>query len=386
MKYVTANLFYPRRWIFYTRKPQFICKHKKKMSVKRTTAKKYSYFIGIDVSKNKLDYAVMRGADLLFHYTAGNDEDNILGFIGELKKLPSFSMSKALFCMENTGIYCNHLLRSLKELKGNVALENPLQIKSSIGLVREKHDKGDAILIARYAQKNHADIRLWEERRAPIVELLSLATLRRRIVAMSLAIKTPLKEQQSFISKELQSQHVSLCQRSFTALKADLKKVDNRIRQVVKSDKRLKRLMRIILSVPGIGPVTAVEILIITNEFNNISDPRKFACYAGIVPFKKESGTFVQKPRISTFANKKIKSLLHLCAINAIQHDPELKAYYERKTAKEKKPKLCAINAIRNKIVQRVFACVKQDRLFENRPLPGQIVLCDQENIVEVVG
>jgi len=366
MKYVVKFYFIPSNE-FFIPVSLILFASDNKMSIKNTKPKKYNYFIGIDVSKNKLDYAVMRGPELLFHQVTRNDPDEIRRLVGELKILPSFTLSKALFCMENTGIYCNHLIRYLREAQANFAVENPLQIKASIGLVREKHDKGDAILIARYAQKNHTGIRLWEERSAAIVELMNLSTLRIRIVTMSLVMKTPLKEQQRFITKELQSLSASLCKKSLDALKGDLRKVDTRIRQVIKADKRLKRLFRIILSVPGIGSVTAVQIITITNEFKNIADPRKFACYSGIVPFKRGSGTLSFKPRLSTFANKRIKSLLHLCALNAIQHDAELKAYYERKTGTEKKNKLSVINAIRNKIVQRVFACVKQDRLFQKR-------------------
>jgi transposase len=64
-------------------------------------------------------------------------------------------------------------------------------------------------------------------------------------------------------------------------------------------------------------------------------------------------------------ANKTIKTLLHLNALSAIQYDTELKAYYERKTEVEKKNKMLVINAVRNKLILRIFACVKQNRKFQ---------------------
>nr|MBC7614368.1 hypothetical protein [Pseudopedobacter sp.] len=68
-------------------------------------------------------------------------------------------------------------------------------------------------------------------------------------------------------------------------------------------------------------------------------------------------------------ANKKVKTLLHLAALVAIQHNPELRNYYERKVNEEKKNKMSVINAVRNKLILRVFACVKQDRKYEKNYL-----------------
>lgn len=75
---------------------------------------------------------------------------------------------------------------------------------------------------------------------------------------------------------------------------------------------------------------------------------------------------FKGKARVSHMANKKVKTLLHLSAISAIRHDQGLKSYYERMVNQEKKNKMSVINAVRNKLVLRVFACVKQNRAYEN--------------------
>lgn len=84
----------------------------------------------------------------------------------------------------------------------------------------------------------------------------------------------------------------------------------------------LKHLFEIITSIKGISEVTATEIIITTNEFK---DPKKFGCYAGCVPFEKSSGKRNGKPRVSSITNKKMKSLLHMAALSAIQHCKELK-------------------------------------------------------------
>ena len=67
---------------------------------------------------------------------------------------------------------------------------------------------------------------------------------------------------------------------------------------------------------------------------------------------------------VSPHANKKLKMLLHLCALSAIKNDKELQAYFERKVA-EGKNKMCIINAVRNKLIHRVFAVTRDNRLYE---------------------
>ena len=88
------------------------------------------------------------------------------------------------------------------------------------------------------------------------------------------------------------------------------------------------------------------------------------APYAGIAPFEKQSGTSLNtKSRVSHYANKKMKVLLNLAASSAIQADPELKTYYNRRI-ENGKSKMSTLNIVRNKIVHRIFAVVKRGTPF----------------------
>jgi transposase len=99
---------------------------------------------------------------------------------------------------------------------------------------------------------------------------------------------------------------------------------------------------------------------VVTDCFTGFTDSRKFACYAGIAPFEKQSGTSLKtKARVSHYANKKIKSLLNLSASSAILAVPELKAYNQRRV-ESGKSKMSTLNIVRNKIVHRIFAVVKR--------------------------
>lgn len=325
--------------------------------------KKYTYFIGTDVSRDKLDHAIMHGDELLFHRQTANELSAIGNFITELKQFEGFTVGKALFCMEDTGFYCNHMVTSLRKVKANFVSETSLKIRNSMGNVRNKSDKIDAVRIAEYAVRFKDKLTLWKPKRPVIEQLGHLNRLRERMVGLLVSIKTPLKEQSTFMKKTHCKRSESLCSTSLGAVKADVEKIDKAISEIVDSDESAKNLMKIITSIPAIGPVTALNIIIATNEFKSISTPKKFACYAGVAPFVKESGKFKGKPRVSHMANKKLKSLLHLCAMVAKKVIPEIAAYYKRKTMEGKNP-MSVLNAIRNKLIIRIFACVNKNKIY----------------------
>jgi transposase len=325
--------------------------------------KKYTYFIGIDISRNKLDFAVFQEKKFLFHAEIQNENKEILALVARLKEIPAFRLSQAVFCMENTGFYGNHLLNILAKLKASIVQEHPLKIKKSMGISRGKDDKTDAIRIADYAWKNRTELKLWRPKRAVLEELADLMALRNRLLGVALILKTPQKEKKNFIKTTAHRKTVGICEASIKAITTDLLEIEQEIKSVISTDEYLTRLMQVITSVPFVGFITAINIIICTNEYKDITDPKKFACYAGIAPFPNESGTIVRKYRVSHMANKKMKALLHVCAVGAATRDAELNVYYKRKLD-EGKPKLSVFNAVRYKLVLRVFACLKQDRLF----------------------
>lgn len=325
----------------------------------------FTYFIGIDVSKNELDFAVLHGKNFLFHKETANTAQAISGFMKDLNKLPDFSLSDAVFCMEHTGIYNNPLVSYLHKNKGNCWLESALQIKNSMGNLRGKNDKVDAIRIAEYAYKNREEVRLWKPKRAVINQLSHYTTLRARLISSCKMLSTPLKEGADFMDKSLQKQANQLCKKAIDSIKESLKRTEKVIDQIIASDEELNRLFNLITSVTGIGPVTAVQVLITTNEFKDISNSKKFACYSGVAPFVRESGIFRGRGRVSHLADKTMKKLLHMSALSAITSNGDLKKYYERKVSEEKKNKMLVLNAVRNKLILRIFTCVAQNRKYQ---------------------
>ncbi|MBC3795365.1 IS110 family transposase [Spirosoma utsteinense] len=124
------------------------------------------------------------------------------------------------------------------------------------------------------------------------------------------------------------------------------------------------------MSVPGIGTATATEIVIATNEMKAITDPKKMACHAGVAPFNYQSGSSVRgRPGVSQHARKRLKSLFHLGAMSAIRMKGELQDYYQpvRRCGKVKegKNKMLVLNAVRNKLIHRVYAVVERGEKYD---------------------
>jgi transposase len=325
----------------------------------------YKHFIGIDVSKNWLDFTVMEENQVVEYARTENNLAAIKEFFKKLGHLKNYNLPTTLVCMEHTGIYNNHLLNQLTLLGANICLESGLQIKQSSGLKRGKNDKVDSERIAMYAYKNRSDLKIWQPKRTVLNGLKHLTTLRNRLINVIKQLKTPLKEASEFIDKKDRAMTSKLCKNSLKALENDLKKLNEEIKSIIKNDSELNRLFNIVTSVTGVGPVTATELIITTNEFKSITCPKKYACYGGIAPFEHQSGSSIKgKTRVSSMGNKNVKKLLHLAALSATIAKGDMRIYYERKVA-EGKNKMLILNAIRNKIVARVFACVKQNRLFE---------------------
>lgn len=325
----------------------------------------FDFFIGIDVSKNELDFAVQQGKCFLFHREVANEPGAINAFVKELGRLSGFKLSNALFCMEHTGIYNNHLLSCLYKKKAPVCLEAATQIKNSLGNIRGKNDKADAIRITGYAYDNRHKLRLWQPKREIVQQLAHLAATRLRLITVKKQLKVPIKEHAAFSTKKTERQSLHICSHSLKAIDADIARADKAIEQLIANDDELARIFRLVTSVSGIGKVTAVQVIVATNEFKDINNPKKFACYSGVAPFTDDSGKIIKKARVSHMANKKVKTLLHLSAIVAIQYNADLKRFYERKVTIEKKNKMSVINAVRNKLILRIFACVNQNRPYE---------------------
>jgi len=327
--------------------------------------KNLNYFIGVDVSKQTLDFCCYLNEKKIAASKILNRKKDIEVFVKQLFSEHSIDAETSVFCMEHTGIYNNHLLNVLIEKNINVWLENPIHLKRSLGLVRGKNDKVDAERIAMFAFKNRDNVKIWQPERDVVVKLKNLLKVRERLLDAIESIETPIKEAAKFSDKEIVKMLKASSRLSIQGIRKDIKKVDEMIKETIDSDENIKALFKTVTSVENVGIIVATSMIVYTNEFKKFNNPKKFACYAGIAPFEHSSGKSIRgKTRVSFMANKFLKKLLHLSAIGAISRPGELKDYFDRKVA-DGKNKMLVINAIRNKIILRIFACVNQNKYFE---------------------
>lgn len=323
----------------------------------------FTSFVGIDISKLTIDVALLDADGK--HQGVKKFTNSKGGFEQMLAWLKSQSVLKeCLFCLEHTGIYCLPICVFFEEVKLAYSLQPGLQIKRSMGIQRGKNDKADAQVIGKYAYLNRKDIQLYKLPSKIILKLKQLVSYRERLVKTKVALKTASKELKAFSDKELHELIVTDSTKHIEQLNRSIAVIDKTLRQLIAEDKELDRLFELASSVKGVGLQIATNMLVITHGFTRFKNWRKFSCYCGLAPFEYSSGTSIKrKTKVSHLGNKKIKALIGNGIASAIQNDPEIAAYYKRKI-EEGKHKMVVMNAIKNKLISRVFAVIKRGTPF----------------------
>lgn len=312
--------------------------------------------VGVDVSKNTLDLFV-KPCSLTM--TIANDHKGYRLWWAEMLKIIT-SDTKILVVMEHTGQYSAKFEDYLKELAVGYCKISSLEIKKSQGLTRGKSDKIDAERIAGYAWLRREVLTSDKQVSKAVEELKAWLSLRLKLVRDRAGYMSRVKEMKSAGCSIGMDQQ----KRIITSLDQEIKTTDAAIKAHIRANEELQKTHDLLVSIKGVGNIIAASMICSTHNFARFSDARKFNCYAGIAPFSHQSGTSIKgKARVSHLANKDIKTLLNLAAFTAVRCDQELKNYYQRKL-EEGKAKMSCINAIRAKIVARMFAVVKRESPF----------------------
>jgi transposase len=327
--------------------------------------KKIFHFIGIDVSKETLDIALIKNNDKsrIYSFKVTNNLD---GF----KKMKRWLLTEkvvlehSVFCIEHTGLYSKAVGRFVLSQNSNLWMEMSLKIIRSMGVQRGKNDKIDAIRIALYAHRHQEDMMLYDPPRPVVEKLRVLLQLRKKLIISRNSLKTPCKEL-ALVNPEEGKEAMKLIIASVRALQKNIKAVDQKIEALIESDENLNHLFVLGTTVPGIGKITLAYLICFTNEFKSYTTGKQLACYSGVVPFEYTSGKSVKgKPHVHNMANKLLKKQLHMGAIAAVTYYKEFKVYYQRKLA-EGKHKMLVLNNVRNKIILRLASVIKNDKPYQ---------------------
>jgi transposase len=323
--------------------------------------------IGIDVSKEKLDLCLQLGEKPSKDWELSNTTPAIKSSLKTLLKELSCETSEVLVCAEHTGQYTYPLCCACDELGLYLWLENPAQLKHSSGVVRGKNDRMDARKIAAYAYRFQDKARAFSLPEKNIASLKQLISERDMYIGDKAKYQGQFTDQKRFMNPQDYQRKSARLKKLMTGLEESIAIIEQEIQDLIDNDDTLSNQHKLLCSVDGIGERTALKMIVATNAFRDFDDHRKFSCHAGVAPFQYTSGSSIRsKNRVSNRADKSIKSLLHMAAmvVATRQKEGELRDYYQRKV-EEGKNKMAVLNAVRAKLIARMFAVIKNNRPYE---------------------
>lgn len=319
--------------------------------------KNFKEFIGIDISKLKFDVRIYSNQKTSVFK---NDEEGFKSFIKWVEKHSKFEKDDTIFVMEHTGIYSLPLSVFLSEGKFSFSLVSGLEIKRSSGIQRGKNDIIDAKRIAEYGYQKRDKIKPSELPYKNILKIRRLISLRDRLVRHRAGFLKDEKENKIFLNKSENEIIFQVVEKSIIEITNQIDKIEKELDFIIKGDELIKNQFSLITSIQGVGRQTAIVLIAYTNCFTSFENWRKFATYAGTAPFPYRSGTSIKgRTKVSNLANKKVKSILNMCARSSIVNNTEMKLYYQKRKAQGNNG-MCIINIIRNKLLSRIFAVIKR--------------------------
>lgn len=323
---------------------------------------KFKSFIGVDVSKLSLDICVITEDGEIKNYKIDNTSKSLKIFFKRIATCTN--LQETLVCGEFTGHYSNILRSYCLDNEIALWLESGAEIKLRSGVQRSKSDKVDAERIADYAMRYNDKVRLQTLEDGAIAESKLLMAERELYIKERAKYKAQLKDMGTFIEAKSFKDRSKRLKKHVARLNKSIDEIDLAIKDLFKTEK-LAAQKKILKSIGGVGDQVAINTIIATGGFTKFENGRKFACHIGVAPFSFHSGTSQRsRNKVSHRANKKLKTLFHMAALSAIKMKGELRDYFQRKIA-EGKNKMTVVNAVRAKLINRIFALIRENRQYE---------------------
>lgn len=301
-------------------------------------------FVGIDVSKDRLDVAVLPSCEA---FATGRDAAGLDDLLARLRPL-----APALVALEATGGFETVVAATLAGAGLPVAVVNPAQVRAfgtALGQ-RAKTDPIDARLIARFAATTKPAPRpLPDEATARLADLVGR---RRQIIAMIVAER---QRQKRFTDRRLQKSITRL----LDALQRELSEVEAEIDDDVRGSPAWREKEDLLASVPGVGPTIARTLIAEMPELGSL-DRRQIAALAGLAPWTRQSGQWKGRSFIGG-GRATVRAALHMGAVTASRHNPALKAFRDRLLATGKAKKLVLV-AVARKLLTILNAIIRDNQ------------------------
>jgi transposase len=281
--------------------------------------------------------------------------------------------------MESTGLYGLDLALTLHQAGVEVMVANPRAVRHFAQALaeRSKNDRLDAQVLRQYAARMP-----FEPWRPPAAAAFKLVAVARRLEALTqMMAQEKNRLHAASLSRALPSVIRVDVQRSIGTQERAIARLTAAALEFVLSDPLLARRYELLLSIPGFGPTSALHTLAELTLLPASMDVRQWVAYAGLDPREYTSGTSIRKKvRISKAGNKHLRRALYMPALVAVQHQANLRAFYEHLLARGK-TKLQALVATMRKLLHAIYGMFKHDQLFDghkvyqlaNVPVPQEV-------------
>jgi transposase len=326
-------------------------------------------FCGIDVSASSLSVALIEPDHAVTQREFANSASGHKALHVWLGK----HNAPVRVSLEATGIYSLDLALALDAAASiEVAVLNPKLVNLfAQTLRRSKTDAADALVLAEYSQR--MPFTAWQR---PGVNALRLRTICRYIesLVVDLAeVKNRLHATES-TSTTPRAVLVDLKQAQAAFLRR-LAKMRREAMKLIQDDELLRQRFALLVSIPGIAEVSALQILSELALLPPGMTVRQWVAYSGLDPVHHESGTSVHKPtRISRAGNRHLRHALYMPTLSAVRFDPHLRAFYQALRARHKTG-LQALMAVERKLLHAIYGIFKSGKPYDGKLLFPQIQL-----------
>lgn len=310
---------------------------------------------GIDLASEKFDVSFIDKNGVARHIVVKNARPQIERF---LDKLPDDCRIVA----EHTGVYGDLLLKLADIRNIPVSYVSGYEIKHSIGLSRGKSDPMDAARIREYGEQHIDKLEDTHFPSATFYELRELYATRRLLVKQRKQLQTMVNSDAHRPDRSVTAQNIK--QEMIQHLNDSITAIEKKMTEMIEKDPDLSKTSAIAQSIPGIGPITATELIIKTNNFKRVSTAKKCATLAGIAPFPNSTGKSDRGSHVSHMGDKQLKSLLFMCASTAVVHFEKMRIYKMKKHEVEHKHIFVVLNNVANRLLKILYALVKKGEMY----------------------
>jgi transposase len=315
-------------------------------------------FVGIDIAKDTFA-VVVRGSGQ--NGKARIFNNNAKGIAALIHWLPDPAAAGPVYtCQEATGSYGQDVAEQLHTQGMRVSVVNPLATKryAQSSLMRNQTDPVDAGMIAEFCENKKP--RLWVP---PTPAQKVLRGLSRRLEDLQKMLQ--MERNRLGASKHLPETVQTSLRQVMELLKDQIQTIKTQLRQQVNQDPELCRQKKLLISIKGVGELTAIRFLAELGDLRQFESAKQLAAYLGLTPTWKTSGTSVQtKPRLSKQGPAEVRQFLYMPAIVAKKHNPIIHAFCGR-LALARKCDMSIIGAAMHKLVHLMYGVVHSGIPFD---------------------